>query len=170
MQCPKRVGKSVTYCAFSFPVRGTILSCSIPWSWAVTAWGMGWCRQNEPILLLFLCCHSQGFLFHCIVGPLEWTPERALLELFFFVANCWSLLRDRGGISYSTILVTSLWTVSVVLIAAFSLYCLLVRGKPLNIGKTSKDILVWVLVHIWITVAFSRTTLLQHSFIHYFAH
>lgn len=51
MQCPTRLGKLLAHPTPLFQERGTRSIRGFPsWHWAVLAWRMGWCRQNEAIL------------------------------------------------------------------------------------------------------------------------
>lgn len=50
-----------------FMLRGTVSNWEVSSClWAVSARGMGWCRQSEVVFLIFFCNYSHCILFHCV--------------------------------------------------------------------------------------------------------
>lgn len=78
------------------------------WLRTVLAWGMGWCRQNEVVFLLFLCNCSQAFCFTVLLKFLNRTPELSRSCFCLWIA---CLVVD-AGVSKVTILVMSLLQLS----------------------------------------------------------
>lgn len=155
------------------PLHKSWLCQSPSWCWAILAWWMGWCGQNEAVFIPFLWDYSQTFLFYC-VAKVRWMDSWALQVLFLFVNNHLTVelcCTVEVGVFYSIVLVMSLWTVSQCLFFTAECYLeyLLVRINPIEVSeKTSKYILLSALVNIWIIGVFARITLLRHSFTYHF--
>lgn len=93
----------------SFLGKGKSLRLGVPpYRWAVLAWGVERCRQNELFFLPFLCGSSEDFCFLVLLKLFKWTPE--LPELFLSMNSCLIVvvcMDMEAGVSSSTILVGS---------------------------------------------------------------
>lgn len=78
---PERLGQLVAHLTLLFPSRRALLLQGVPsWLWAVSAWGMGQCRQSKTHLPT-LWCSSWSFHFILFLKFLKWTLE--VLQTYF---------------------------------------------------------------------------------------
>lgn len=74
MQCPKRLGRQVSYPSLLFLLRVTLLSYVVPsWCWEVPAWS--W--DDTGKMKFFLSC---VVILRCFVQPCSWSFLSGLLR------------------------------------------------------------------------------------------